>query len=497
LFSGIGAPELAAPDIDWRWSAEIDPFASAVLAERFPGVPNLGDVTKLDPDTIELVDIVVAGTPCQDFSVAGLRRGLDGDRGNLTLAFVRLFDAIDNLRRHRGLPGLIGLWENVPGVLSDRRNAFGCFLAAMAGCDAALVPPNGCGWKDAGVVVGPKRSIAWRLLDAQYFGLAQRRKRVFAAFGSQGWPVAAALFPQSEGVRRDTAPSREAGQGIARPIASCAPGGSGYRADSDTAENLVTFNNTGQGWWNDAETATGLRDMSAGSGSKEATLVAYGGNRQSGPIDIATAVNAHGGPHGRMDFESETFVTHSLSSHSAGSATEDGTGRGTPLVPIAFSCKDDGLDASEISPTLRSGNYHRSHANAGVMPAVAFAENSRAELRLEGGDGQTTSSLKVGGGKPGQSYPAIAFQSSQSGMRTGEAHATLDSNNGSRRHHGAMVGTAVRRLTPRECERLQGFPDDFTLIRYNGKPAADGSRYRALGNAMAVPVVRWILSRIE
>jgi DNA (cytosine-5)-methyltransferase 1 len=131
------------------------------------------------------------------------------------------------------------------------------------------------------------------------------------------------------------------------------------------------------------------------------------------------------------------------------------------------------------------------------MPAVAFAENSRAELRLEGGDGQTTSSLKVGGGKPGQSYPAIAFQSSQSGMRTGEAHATLDSNNGSRRHHGAMVGTAVRRLTPRECERLQGFPDDFTLIRYNGKPAADGSRYRALGNAMAVPVVRWILSRIE
>src|SRR5690606_38335212 len=186
------------------------------------------------------------------------------------------------------------------------------------------------------------------------------------------------------------------------------------------------------------------------------------------------------------------------------SSKDHGTGRGAPIIPIlevgkgsssrgqgpngtgigkdgdpmftlqagaqhaiAFSSKDHGADAGDIAPTLRAMGHSGSHANAGGQLAVAFAENSRAELRLERGDGSVTGSLKTGGGKPGQSYPV------------------------------AQVGTQVRRLTPREAERLQGFPDDWTLVPYRGKPAADGPRYKALGNSFAVPVVRWIGERIS
>lgn len=173
---------------------------------------------------------------------------------------------------------------------------------------------------------------------------------------------------------------------------------------------------------------------------------------------------------------------------------------------------------------MRAMGHAESHANAGGQIAVAFAENSRAELRLEGGDGSRTGALSAGGGKPGQGMPVIAFQSSQSGVRTGGTHATLDANNGPRRHNGVIEGMGVRRLSPRECERLQGFPGDYTLIPF-GKPskakldadflkyqlrgnprhltrdditrlAADGPRYKAIGNSMAVPCMRWIGERI-
>lgn len=193
-----------------------------------------------------------------------------------------------------------------------------------------------------------------------------------------------------------------------------------------------------------------------------------------------------------MDGESETFIAHSLRAEGF-DASEDGTGRGTPLVPVAFSCKDHGADAGDIAPTLRSMGHSGSHANAGGQVAVAF--------NWQGGGTQTTLGYDPDSGVAGSLHvgqtPAVAFQSSQSGVRTGEAHATLDSNNGSRRHNGVIDGMAMRRLTPRECERLQGFPDDYTLIPYRNKPAADGPRYKALGNSMAVPVMAWIGARID
>jgi DNA (cytosine-5)-methyltransferase 1 len=227
---------------------------------------------------------------------------------------------------------------------------------------------------------------------------------------------------------------------------------------------------------------------------------------------------------GRIDAESETLiptggffdVAHSIRADGF-DASEDGTGRGTPIVPIvapcltqnygkqpnnsdtgagpmlvAFSVKDHGADAGELAPTLRAGGHHKSHANAGVMPAIAFAENQRGELVTN----DTMGALKVGGGKPGQGYPAVAFNAYQRTVSDLPGPLTAGDN---RKLERGVMGTAmqVRRLTPRECERLQGFPDDYTLIPYRGKLAADGPRYKALGNSMAVPVMQWIGRRIQ
>ena len=212
--SGIEAASVAFEPLGWSaaWLAEIEPFPSAVLAHHYPDVPNLGDMTTISrrvlSGEIEAPDMLCGGTPCQAFSVAGLRESLSDERGNLTLTFVEIADAIDHVRARRGAHPAIILWENVPGVLSTRDNAFGCFLAGLAGEDDPLEPPGGK-WANAGAVYGPRRAIAWRTLDAQYFGVAQRRRRVFVvASARDGFDPATVLF-EWDGVRRDSAPARQ------------------------------------------------------------------------------------------------------------------------------------------------------------------------------------------------------------------------------------------------------------------------------------------------
>lgn len=212
--SGIEAATMAWHPLGMHatWFAEIEPFPSAVLAYHYPNTPNLGDMTKLGAKVlagkIEAPDVLVGGTPCQAFSVAGMRKGLADPRGALTIKYVELADATDYVRASRRKPPCVIVWENVPGVLSDKRNAFGCFLGALAGEDCEL-QPSGKRWPDAGCVYGPKRTIAWRVLDAQYFGLAQRRRRVFVvASARDGFDPTEVLF-EREGVRRDSPPRRE------------------------------------------------------------------------------------------------------------------------------------------------------------------------------------------------------------------------------------------------------------------------------------------------
>lgn len=217
--SGIEAASVAWHPLGWRasWLAEIEPFPSAVLTHRWPEVPNLGDMTKLAKrvlvSAIPAPDVLVGGTPCQAFSVAGMREGLADPRGALTIKYVELADAADLVRTRAGKPASIVVWENVPGVLSDKGNAFGCFLGALVGESDALQPAGGK-WTDAGCVYGPTRTAAWRVLDAQYFGLAQRRRRVFVVASARaGFDPCAVLF-ELEGPRRDSPPGRPPEQAL-------------------------------------------------------------------------------------------------------------------------------------------------------------------------------------------------------------------------------------------------------------------------------------------
>lgn len=442
--SGIGAPELSAPWIDWRYQSEIEPFPSAVLAARFPNAVNLGDMNNFEEWPDATVDVLCGGTPCQSFSVAGLRKGLDDPRGNLMLTYL----AIARRYRPRWL-----VWENVPGVLSSNEGRdFGTFLRALG--------ELGYGF-------------AYRVLDAQYvrtrnfpWAVPQRRRRVFVVGYLGDWRRAAAVLFDGESMSGNPAPRREAGK-ASPTIPARSTGGGGLGTDFD---------------------------LDGGLGPSQ---IASTGN-------VAHCLNAGG--MGRIDYETETMIAHALRGEGF-DASEYGTGRSTPIVPVAiqeravsenpengpqgavsrtdgaaytlearnkvqavaFDCKGSQVQTSEsgVSPPLRSMGHHHSHQNAGGHAAVAFAENSRSEVRLCGGDGNVMSQLTTGGGKPGQGQPTIA------------------------------TPWAVRRLTPTECERLQGFPDCFTVIEYRGKPAADGPRYKALGNSWAINCGEWIFDRIR
>lgn len=381
--SGIEAVTLAWEPLGFRpsWFAEIDPFSSALLAYRFPHVVNLGDFTGIGEDAGP-IDVLAGGTPCPSFSIAGRRNGMDDPRGKLALEFCRLAGRL----RPRWI-----VWENVPGVLSSNAGRdFGAILTALADLG------YGC---------------AWRVLDAQFLGVPQRRRRVFVVGHLGDWRRAAAVLLERESLRGHPPARRKAKEEIAGTLG----GGAGER-----------------GWCDDPDRAGAF---------------------------VAMSLNAKGGS-GRLDGESETFIAHPLSGEGY-DASEDGTGRGTPLI-TAFSAKDHGADADDLAPTLRAMPHVRSHANGGGQIAVCVQEG-------------------------------------QTGVREYDTAGTVRADAPGTQPGGSLlrVRMAVRRLTPRECERLQGMPDDWTLVPYRGKPAADGPRYRAIGNSMAVPVMRWIGRRIQ
>ena len=474
--SGIEAATVAWHPLGWQaaWLSEIEPFPSAVLAHHYPDVPNLGDMTllpeRIAAGEVEAPDLFCGGTPCQAFSVAGLRKSLDDARGNLSLTFCEIANAIDHIRSARGEPPAIIFWENVPGVLNTKDNAFGCFLAGLAGEDGELVAPGGK-WPNAGAVYGPQRAIAWRVLDAQYFGVAQRRRRVFVVASARDDFDPAAVLLEFDGLRRDSAPSRQAGQAVTPTIrAGAANGGAGHGARSGDSKDelIVPVVSTLDANYGRLQGCSG---QDANHGHSHLVPQAYGGNNTAGSIDVATARNACASASGRMDFESETFlvqpVTHSLRGEGF-DASEDGTGRGTPLVP------------------------------------VAFAQNSRDEVRLMGGDGGIVGALAAEPGMKQTCYIAqqavpIGLDEEQNAMV--DAFGTLKARTKGGGFEGSVMqpNMQVRRLTPVECERLQGFPDHYTEIPWRKKPAAacpDGPRYKALGNSWAVPNVRWIGHRI-
>ena len=490
--SGIEAASVAWKQIGWKasWLAEIEPFPSAVLEHHYPETPNLGDMAKIADKVkskeVVAPDVLVGGTPCQAFSVAGMREGLADPRGELTIRYVELADAIDDVRRQRGEQPTIVVWENVPGVLSSKDNAFGCFLGALAGEDSEL-QPAGKRWSNSGCVYGPKRAIAWRVLDAQYFGLAQRRKRVFlVASAREGFDPAKVLF-EFDSVRRDIAPCREKGESTAHTIApSLTASGRGVGRVGDTRGQdpvvAVPYRMVAFGEYADDESASTMKARDY----KDATdLVCVNGSH-------------HGSHHG-----SRAVVVHGTQDPiiSMDRAHSLGRNAGQENAVLAFrACGQDGFTPSDLSPTLLATD------GGGVTPSVYYSyENGGNAVEpmhdispfLTAADRHgvlPTNTMAVQGRPSDDLNPRMG-----SGIGSpGDPQNTL-----TKAHmHGVFDPEImrVRRLTPVECERLQGFPDNYTKIEWRGKPAEecpDGHRYKALGNSMAVPCMTWIGKRIQ
>jgi DNA (cytosine-5)-methyltransferase 1 len=488
--SGIEAATVAWHSLGWTpaWFAEIDPFARAVLAYRYPEVRNLGDFTAIRGHWLRRigatpVELLVGGTPCQSFSVAGHRLGVDDPRGNLTLEFL---GAVKRLR-----PRWV-IWENVPGVLSiDSGRTFGTVLRTLA--------QLGYG-------------TAYRILDAQHFGVPQRRRRVFVVGFAGAWQAAAAVLFERESLRRNLAPRRKPREIVtaitANSLGTC--GGDPKQAQAGHILPAEVVQHSVSAKW--------AKRTSGPSGNEHHNLVAH--TLPGEAFDATEDGSGRGIP---ILPVCEPCGTLNSNGKAAGSATQQDA-ESNLLVPIAFSCKDHGADAmDDLAPTLRAMGHDASHPNAGGQIAVAFRgcgqdgfvprEVTPPILATDGGNVGVpmvfeSRFARNGRGAPDVVAPPLKAQSGSSGRGDG----------------APLLATwiAVRRLTPRECERLQGFPDDWTLIPnyrqklraeeieemagYLGIPleeairlgaTPDGPRYKAIGNSMAVPVMRWIGQRID
>jgi DNA (cytosine-5)-methyltransferase 1 len=356
--SGIGAPEVAVGGMGWRcvFNSEIEPFPCAVLAHHFPTVKNLGDITKFYEWPKRKFDVLIGGTPCQSFSVAGLRKGMDDPRGSLAIVFLGI---VDKFR-----PTWV-CWENVPGVhssWSDEKESYPSeksrYLLKADGLDPEdFVEVEQSNDFDC-FISGLEQlgyGVAATILDAQFFGLAQRRKRVFVVGHIGGlWQRAAAVLFDASCVRGNNPPSREKGERPSPTISARTKGGGGLGTDAECDGALIAI----------------------------------------------------------------------------------------------------GIDGGE-----KSHGKHNCDEVVAVPEIVSQAMSAKWSKGSSGPTGDEVANLI--------STPAVA------------------------------KGMAVRRLTPKECCRLQGFPDDFLDIMFRGKPATDSHKYKALGNSMAVPVLKWICRRID
>jgi len=365
--SGIEAATCAWHDLGWNpvGFSEIEPFPSAVLKHHYPTVPNLGDMTKYKEWNLDSVGLLVGGTPCQSFSVAGLRKGLEDPRGNLALSYVGILDHF----RPKWF-----VWENVPGVLSSNGGRdFGSFLGALV--------KIGYGW-------------SYRVLDAQYFGVPQRRRRVFVVGCLGDWQSSAKVLFDSYCLSGNNPKSRT------------------------KREATTTYSERG---------------------------VAYGGS----DAECADTVTSkwHKGSGGPSGNECGLFVAHKVyETHPADSRVKE---------------------MGDVCQTVTS-RWGTGGGNVPLVQAYSIREDAKA-------NNFSATPLTV----------TPALQAMQPSVQSHHAQTFIAGN------------MAVRRLTPRECERLQGFKDDYTVIPWKKGESPDGHRYKALGNSMAVPVMKWIGERIN
>jgi len=475
LFSGIEAATVAWGDLGWECVAvaEIEPFPCAMLAHHYPTTLNLGDVTKLtwlDIAALGPIDLVVFGSPCQDLSLAGNRKGLAGARSGL---FHTAMDIVRWARQYNGCR--FALWENVPGAFSSNAGAdFACVVGEMAGLDDLAVPKNG--WGTQGCAVGDLGMLEWSVLDAQWFGVAQRRRRVFALADFGDWANRPPLLLEPESMRGDPPTRAVPGQDVAGTLAGGARGNGGYSYDDIP---LTAFAENQRNEVRELEVAGALATVRRGDAKNETLLLTNWAPEIAATL---TSGSANGTP-----------------AHGARS----GSAKDTTLL-VAYG----GGNTSGPIDVFGTLTCEQSRVNKG-LGALAF-DARQSDVCVYG---DVTGPLMTDGGTIG----VMAFDARQNGVCVyGEATGPLDTN-------GYTIGvhhpSRVRRLTPRECERLQGFPDDYTAIPFGNeqsgpveggvsvqddagawhhfKPAADGVRYKALGNSMAAPVMAWIGMQLQ
>ncbi|WP_199194830.1 DNA cytosine methyltransferase [Phyllobacterium phragmitis] len=589
--SGIEAASAAWEPLGWQaaFYSEIEPFPSAVLHEHYSsgrpqfmpdpeqpglqpkdrkaraaaikavkslperanGVPNHGDMTQFEEWPDHAIDLLVGGTPCQTYSIAGLRKGLDDPRGDLMLTYA----AIARRYRPRWL-----VWENVFGVLShDGGRSFASLLGLLSGRRVEV--PAG-GWKSSGIVEGYSGAygLSWRVLDTQYVrvdgasrALPQRRRRVFVVGHSGGdWRRAAAVLFEREGLSGNPAPRHEPGKRDAPSVSTGARGsgdfelGGGLNAvHVDEAARCDTAGYAQRLDWETENFVAHVAPTMRAGGNQT------GGDRPYGTdVDTCDSLVAHtllGKENDSHAADMDTYVSHSLRPEGF-DASEDGTGRGTPIVPIAcsimpqnsgkdykarkvdvaqpvmaggpvggnqggdyildpvaFSSKDHGADASVgVSPTLRAMGHGESHPNAGGQVAIAFdtTQITSNANRSNPKEGDPCHPLASGAHAPAIAIQAGALRENPAsgpdgvGVQEGIAY-TIEARS---EVQAIQTQWAVRRLTPVECARLQGFPDNHCKIPWRGKPAEqcpDGPQYKAYGNSMSTNVMRWLGERIE
>ena len=454
--AGIEAATTAWHELGWEPVAfsEIEPFPSAVLKHHYPDVPNLGDMTKFKEWDIGTIDLLVGGTPCQSFSVAGLRKGLEDPRGNLALTYVGILDKF----RPKWF-----IWENVPGVLSSGSGRdFGSFLGALG--------QIGYGF-------------AYRVLDAQYFGVAQRRRRVFVVGCLGDWRSAAEVLFEPESLRGDSPPSREKREVTPTLTKECT-------GVSRTGHNE-------DGWYVPTIAKCITRGIGQRYDSETETMIPIGTDCYNGSItgDVACTM---GTPGSSVNASGPTVMTPiALAENTIGRQPQNG-GNG------------DGFTVGGPMYTLNATGVH------GVAQPMAFTTEQTPKFSQNLALTLTKQS-PTGGGQPqsvltnmavrrltpvecerlhGVAQP-IAFTTEQT-PKFNENQALTLTKSEAKHNQSVLTEMAVRRLTPVECERLQGFPDNYTNIPWRKQPESpDGPRYKSLGNSMAVPVMRWIGERIN
>jgi DNA (cytosine-5)-methyltransferase 1 len=477
--SGVEAATVAWHDLGFepQWFSEVDAFPSAVLQHHYPNVPNHGDMTKFKEwNNDKTIDLLVGGTPCQSFSVAGLRKGLSDPRGNLMLTYLAMAD--------RFKPKWL-VWENVPGVLSSNGGRdFGTFIGALG--------KIGYGF-------------SWRILDAQYFGVPQRRRRVFVVGCFGDWRSAASVLFEPESLSGHPAPSREERQRVA-PTVSTGPPFSRTGNSRVEADALVTYalpgNWIGRKPENGGNQVEPFVELSPCQTATDVHAVAYEHHAQDSRVkelpEVCSTVTAkYGTGGGNMPIVATSYTSSSFGGYHEGVGT------------VRASGGDLGGGSETLAVTPKSGSHWD-----GDFPHPTLTQSSK------GSGGIGASNQEVFGGR-GAGLVAKCLTT-----RTGSAYNPTDetlvptkatgettlsdvtmSLTASYGAGGADLATkpmictsAVRRLTPRECERLQGFKDDYTQISWRGKEPEDcpyGHRYKAMGNSMAVPVMRWIGERIQ